>query len=87
VDTVIAGPAICDGTQTPADERHVSLNPEVAAQSMQDKTLEVALLPQGSLVEIIRLFEPPVFGTVRNRKDICGQRNTVWRTRNVPMYC
>ena len=33
---------------------HVGLNPEVAAQSMTDGTLEVQLLPQGSFVEMIR---------------------------------
>lgn len=33
---------------------HVGLNPEVATQSMQDGTLEVILVPQGSLAEMIR---------------------------------
>lgn len=33
---------------------HVGLNPEVAQQNMQDKTLEVVLVPQGSLAEMIR---------------------------------
>ena len=33
---------------------HVGLNPEVAQQSMQDGTLEVILVPQGSLAEMIR---------------------------------
>ena len=33
---------------------HVGLNPEVAQQSMQDGTLEVVLIPQGSLAEMIR---------------------------------
>ena len=33
---------------------HVGLNPEVATQSMQDGTLEVVLIPQGSLAEMIR---------------------------------
>ena len=33
---------------------HVGLNPEVATQSMQDGTLEVILVPQGSMAEMIR---------------------------------
>ena len=33
---------------------HVGLNPEVATQSMQDGTLEVVLIPQGSLAEMVR---------------------------------
>ena len=33
---------------------HVGLNPEVATQSMVDGTLEVQLIPQGSLAEMIR---------------------------------
>jgi len=33
---------------------HVGLNPEVATQSMQEGTLEVILLPQGSFAEMIR---------------------------------
>ena len=33
---------------------HVGLNPEVAQQSMVDGTLEVTLIPQGSLAEMIR---------------------------------
>ena len=33
---------------------HVGLNPEVATQSMQEGTLEVVLLPQGSFAEMIR---------------------------------
>ena len=44
---------------------HVGLNPEVATQSMVDGTLEVQLIPQGSLAEMIRaaavsaVFSPP----------------------------
>ena len=44
---------------------HVGLNPEVATQSMVDGTLEVQLIPQGSLAEMIRaaavsaVFPPP----------------------------
>ena len=33
---------------------HVGLNPEVASQSMQEGTLEVILVPQGSMAEMIR---------------------------------
>ncbi|MBR5948075.1 MAG: CoA transferase subunit A [Clostridia bacterium] len=33
---------------------HVGLNPEVATQSMIDGTLEVILVPQGSLAEMVR---------------------------------
>ena len=33
---------------------HVGLNPEVAKQSMEEGTLEVILVPQGSLAEMIR---------------------------------
>lgn len=45
---------------------HVGLNPEVATQSMVDGTLEVQLIPQGSLAEMIvraaavsAVFSPP----------------------------
>ena len=64
---------------------HVGLNPEVATQSMQDGTLEVVLIPQGSMAEMIRaggaglggVLTPTGVGTiVEDNKDfVLGKVN------------
>ena len=63
---------------------HVGLNPEVATQSMQDGTLEVFLLPQGSFVEMIRahgaglggVLTPTGVGTIIEDSPYClGKQN------------
>lgn len=64
---------------------HVGLNPEVATQSMQDKTLEVVLVPQGSLVEMIRaggaglggILTPTGVGTVVEDNPFCLGKQTI----------
>lgn len=62
---------------------HVGLNPEVAKQSMEDETLEVLLIPQGSLVEMIRaggaglggVLTPTGVGTIVEDSPLClGKR-------------
>lgn len=58
---------------------HVGLNPEVATQSMQEGTLEVQLVPQGSLAEMIRaggaglggVLTPTGVGTVVEESPLC----------------
>lgn len=58
---------------------HVGLNPEVATQSMQEGTLEVILVPQGSLVEMIRaggaglggILTPTGVGTIVEDNPLC----------------
>lgn len=58
---------------------HVGLNPEVATQFMQDKTLEVVLVPQGSLAEMIRaggaglgaVVTPTGVGTIVEENPYC----------------
>jgi len=63
---------------------HVGLNPEVATQSMLDKTLEVLLIPQGSLAEMIRaggaglgaVVTPTGVGTIVEDSPLClGKQN------------
>jgi len=64
---------------------HVGLNPEVATQSMQDGTLEVVLVPQGSLVEMIRadgaglggVLTPAGVGTIVEENPLCLEKKTV----------
>ena len=64
---------------------HVGLNPEVATQSMQDKTLETVLVPQGSLAEMIRaggaglggVLTPTGVGTVVEESPLCLGKQTV----------
>lgn len=64
---------------------HVGLNPEVATQSMQDGTLEVVLIPQGSLVEMIRaggaglggILTPTGVGTVVEDNPFCLGKQTI----------
>ena len=58
---------------------HVGLNPEVATQSMVDGTLEVILVPQGSLAEMIRaggaglggVLTPAGVGTIVEENPLC----------------
>lgn len=63
---------------------HVGLNPEVATQSMIDGTLEVILVPQGSLAEMIRaggaglggVLTRAGVGTVVEENPLClGKQN------------
>ena len=64
---------------------HVGLNPEVAQQSMVDKTLEVFLIPQGSLAEMIRadgaglggVLTPTGVGTLVEESPFCLGRQTI----------
>ena len=63
---------------------HVGLNPEVAQQSMIEKTLEVYLIPQGSFAEMIRAYgaglggvlTPTGVGTIIEDSPYClGKQN------------
>ena len=64
---------------------HVGLNPEVAQQSMQDCTLEVILIPQGSLAEMIRadgaglggVLTPTGVGTIVEDSPFCLGKQTI----------
>lgn len=64
---------------------HVGLNPEVATQSMQEKSLEVLLVPQGSLVEMIRsggaglggVLTPTGVGTLVEESPLCLGKQTI----------
>lgn len=64
---------------------HVGLNPDVAVQSMQEKTLEVVLVPQGSLVEMIRsagaglggVLTPTGVGTMVEESPMCLGKQTL----------
>lgn len=64
---------------------HVGLNPEVAQQSMGEGTLEVQLIPQGSMAEMIRaggaglggVLTPTGVGTVVEDSPLCLGRQTV----------
>lgn len=66
---------------------HVGLNPEVAAQSMQDGTLEVILVPQGSFVEMIRaggaglggVLTPTGVETIVEDSPLCLGKQTIHR--------
>ena len=58
---------------------HVGLNPEVATQNMQEGTLEVILVPQGSMAEMIRaggaglggVLTPTGVGTIIEESPLC----------------
>ncbi|MCD7860365.1 MAG: 3-oxoacid CoA-transferase subunit A [Oscillospiraceae bacterium] len=58
---------------------HVGLNPEVATQNMVDGTLEVVLIPQGSMAEMIRagggglggVLTPTGVGTIVEENPYC----------------
>ncbi len=64
---------------------HVGMNPEVTVQSMQEGTLEVVLVPQGSLVEMIRaagaglggVLTPTGVGTIVEDTPLCLGKQTV----------
>ena len=64
---------------------HVGLNPEVAQQSMVDGTLEVTLIPQGSLAEMIRaggaglggVLTPSGVGTIIEESPLCLGKQTI----------
>lgn len=64
---------------------HVGLNPDVAAQSMVDGTLEVVLIPQGSLAEMIRangaglggVLTPTGVGTIIEDSPYCLGKQTI----------
>ena len=64
---------------------HVGLNPEVAQQSMVDGTLEVTLIPQGSLAEMIRaggaglggVLTPTGVGTIVEDSPLCLGKQTI----------
>lgn len=64
---------------------HVGLNPEVAQQNMQEGTLEVVLVPQGSLAEMIRaggaglggILTPTGVGTVVEDSPLCLGKQTI----------
>ncbi len=64
---------------------HVGLNPEVAQQSMVDGTLEVILVPQGSLAEMIRadgaglggVLTPTGVGTIIEDSPFCMGKQTI----------
>ena len=53
---------------------HVGLNPEVAVQSMQEGTLEVVLIPQGSLGGVLT---PTGVGTIVEDNPFCLGKHTV----------
>jgi acetate CoA/acetoacetate CoA-transferase alpha subunit len=64
---------------------HVGLNPEVATQSMQEGTLEVVLIPQGSFAEMIRaggsglggVLTPTGVGTIVEQNPYCLGKQTI----------
>ena len=64
---------------------HVGLNPEVATQNMVDGTLEVVLIPQGSLAEMIRadgaglggVLTPTGVGTIVEDNPYCLGKQTI----------
>jgi acetate CoA/acetoacetate CoA-transferase alpha subunit len=64
---------------------HVGLNPEVATQNMQEGTLEVVLIPQGSMAEMIRadgaglggVLTPTGVGTIIEDSPLCLGKQTI----------
>ncbi len=64
---------------------HVGLNPEIATQSLTDKTLEVQLIPQGSFVEMIRaggmglggVLTPTGVGTLVEESPYCLSKQQI----------
>ena len=64
---------------------HVGLNPEVATQNMVDGTLQVTLIPQGSLAEMIRadgaglggVLTPTGVGTIVEENPFCLGKQTI----------
>lgn len=64
---------------------HVGMTPDVATQNMVDKTLEVNLIPQGSLAEMIRaggaglggVLSPTGVGTIVEDSPLCLGKQTI----------
>ncbi|BDE89218.1 Acetate CoA-transferase subunit alpha [uncultured Flavonifractor sp.] len=64
---------------------HVGMTPDVATQNMVDKTLEVNLIPQGSLAEMIRaggaglggVLTPTGVGTIVEDSPLCLGKQTI----------
>lgn len=64
---------------------HVGMTPEVGAQNMVEQTLEVNLIPQGSLVEMIRaggaglggVLTPTGVGTIVEESPLCLGKQTI----------
>ncbi len=64
---------------------HVGQNPEVATQNMVDGTLEVVLIPQGSMAEMIRagggglggVLTPTGVGTIVEENPYCLGKQTI----------
>lgn len=64
---------------------HVGLNPQVAEQSMKEGTLEVQLIPQGSMAEMIRaggaglggVLTPTGVGTVVEESPLCLGKQSI----------
>jgi acetate CoA/acetoacetate CoA-transferase alpha subunit len=64
---------------------HVGLNPEVGIQNLQEGTLEVVLVPQGSMAEMIRaggaglgaVLTPTGVGTIVEESPLCLGKQTI----------
>lgn len=64
---------------------HVGMTPDVGTQNMTDKTLEVNLIPQGSLAEMIRaggaglggVLTPTGVGTIVEDSPLCLGKQTI----------
>lgn len=64
---------------------HVGMTPDVGTQAMADKTLEVNLIPQGSLAEMIRaggaglggVLTPTGVGTIVEDSPLCLGKQTI----------
>ena len=64
---------------------HVGMTPDVGTQNMVDKTLEVNLIPQGSLAEMIRaggaglggVLTPTGVGTIVEDSPLCLGKQTI----------
>ena len=76
---------ISNDASMPGGPMGVGLNPEVATQSMVDGTLEVQLIPQGSLAEMIRagggglggVLTPAGVGTIVEESPYCLGKQTI----------
>ncbi len=64
---------------------HIGLNPEAGAQVLQDRTLELLFIPQGSLAEMIRaggaglggVLTPTGVGTLVEESPLCLGKQTI----------
>ncbi len=64
---------------------HVGMNPEAGAQAMEEKSLEIVLVPQGSLAEMIRaggaglggVLTPTGVGTIVEENPYCLGKQTI----------